>query len=754
MPLNSSLSQADQTTTKTRTGSWQRHLILAGCLIALVGCEQNTRPQSAQTGAPAQEKPLVINLDLTVPEPSKAATPIQEKITQTANVTAEKTPNKEEADLEPELALEVAEEETSVAISTASTTETAVDSQASEPESPQITSNSDAAPVINTGPININQQARQRQLLDLANSMLTKDYVDLSLSLLQDIDMALLPSELKGNYLENMAASHLRSGDSHSALAWLHKAEALAPDFDPAARHRRLSLFQAAYQHNEQFLEAALAAIELATDGPQTIPSDQLLASNNKIWELLMQVPNMQLHARLQSPAHPVAKAWLTLALSTENLITLEQQKQAILAWQLTNPLHPASLRLPSVLSNLSDLQTKQAQKVALLLPTSGPLSKLGQAVIDGFMANYYQTMAQCQTPCSLVPQLLFINSHEVSDWPQLFAQLETQEVDLIVGPLAKTKVDSLNAYTERSIKTLALNYLSSEQDKVSNTDIDAQLLGELESTVDQVNPANGTSEAKPSDQQTLFQFGLSLEDEARQLATQGNHQGFKQALIIQADTPWAQRASQAFQQEWQSLGGRVAGKIEYSGNGDYADSISKVLHIDASKARRSSLQKLIGSNVKFEPRRRQDVDLIILLGLPKDVRQLMPTLAFHHAAKVTVFSTHHAYQGPTKTTRDRDLNKLYFSDIPWMLEADKITKTVETTWPNRQRYSRLFALGADAYRLYPRLEQMQIFSATRVQGTTGLLKLEEDNRITANLTWARFRNGQPQVRRGAHELQ
>ena len=762
MPLNSSTPQLVNTTKKGRHRLWCHPLLLAGCFIALVGCEQNTRPQPAQTTAKMAEQPLVINLDLSASNANNTATPETQTNTQASGQkTAQSTDSTTEqitpaAELEAKLEAELTSQSEQESNSTLEIPPAAPADDSNEEDSVKVTNNLESTPSTN-GPIDINQLARQKQLLDLANSMLEKNYVDLSLSLLQDIDITLLPPDYLGTYLESMAASHLRSGDSFNALAWLHKADALAPAVSQIAQHKRLTLFQKAYQDNEQFLEAALTAISLAAYLPPSTASKQLLASNNDIWELLMQVPNMQLRAGLQSPLHPLAKAWLDLALSTENLITLEQQQQAILAWQLTNPLHPASLRLPSVLSNLSDLQTKQAQKLALLLPTSGPLGKLGQAVIDGFMANYYQTMAQCENPCSLVPQLVFINSHEVDDWPKLFASLEEQQVGLIIGPLAKTKVDSLNAFAQRSIQTLALNYLSSAKDsalQVQDTDIDTQLLEELEAIAEQASPASGSSNNEKSSQETLFQFGLSLEDEARQLATQGHRQGFKQALIIQANTSWAQRASMTFQQEWQLLGGRIAGKIDYTGNGDYADSISEVLHIGDSKARRSSIQKLIGENVKFEPRRRQDVDLIVLLGLPKDVRQLMPTLAFHHAAKVTVYSTHHAYQGPTETTRDRDLNNLYFSDIPWMLEADETTHLVETTWPNRQRYSRLFALGADAYRLYPRLEQMQIFNATRVQGTTGLLKLEDDNRITANLTWARFKNGQPQVHQGAHELQ
>ena len=159
------------------------------------------------------------------------------------------------------------------------------------------------------------------------------------------------------------------------------------------------------------------------------------------------------------------------------------------------------------------------------------------------------------------------------------------------------------------------------------------------------------------------------------------------------------------------------------------------------------------GRPARARPRPGQDVNLVVILALPQDARQLVPTLAFHHAANIPVFASHHAYQGPTETTRDRDLNNVYFSDLPWMLEADDTVNSVQNVWPNRQRYNRLFALGADAFRLFPRLEQMQMFPATRVRGLTGLLRLEDDA-IKSTLSWARFRNGHPQVQQGAHDIE
>ncbi len=752
----------------------KRLLVIVGCITLLAGCEPNTRPQQSQTSAPAPilepsptleanptpesisaskpkptPEPLVINLDLTTAQYNDQVTP--EAVAQAPAAPTEVSVIVIEADMQE--TLQPTQDQVQVQVQEQ-------DQTTQQPITEENAATEDTAPVVNNEVVpEMTRLARQEQLLYLANSMLEKGYVDLSLSLLQEIDMTLLPPASLGPYLEGMATSHLRKGDSFTALEWLHKASILAPVTSPASKHKRLTLLQQAYHQNEQFLQAALTAIELAANQQQaTQEKEQRLNNNDYIWALLMQTPKMQLQTRLQSPLSVTAKAWLELALDIDSLITLGQQQQAIRKWQSANPLHPASIHLPRALSNLPDFGAQQAQKLALLLPTSGPHGKLGQAVIDGFMANYYQAIAQCPAPCTQTPHLMFINSHEVNDWPALFAQLEEQQVELVIGPLAKDKVDSLNTYQARRIPTLALNYLSADENQPSlanMADVDVRIQQHV-ARIDKPASANyiATQTTENPSQHTFFQFGLSLEDEARQLATQGHHQGLKQALIIHANTQWAQRVSDTFTQQWQHLGGKIAAKVSYTGNGDYADSISKVLLIDNSKQRRRDLQKLINNNVKFESRRRQDIDLIVLLGMPKDVRQLMPTLAFHHAAEVAVFATHHAYQGPTKTTRDRDLNKMYISDIPWMLEPDEVTHQVQATWPDRQRYSRLFALGADAYRLYPRLQQMQAFDATRVRGTTGLLKLDANNRITANLSWARFRNGQPVVRKGAHELQ
>ncbi|HIG37687.1 MAG TPA: hypothetical protein EYQ12_09495 [Oceanospirillaceae bacterium] len=166
---------------------------------------------------------------------------------------------------------------------------------------------------------------------------------------------------------------------------------------------------------------------------------------------------------------------------------------------------------------------------------------------------------------------------------------------------------------------------------------------------------------------------------------------------------------------------------------------------MDQSHSRAKSLKSLLagtGNRVKFEPRRRQDVDAIVLFALPADGRQVVPTLAFHYAANLPVYASHHIYQGPTTSNRDRDLEKVIFTELPWLLDKPSIQQKISAKWPERMRYTRLFALGVDAYRLFPRLEQLRAYTDSRVHGVTGQLQINRQGRIVFQNSWAQFIKG------------
>jgi len=175
------------------------------------------------------------------------------------------------------------------------------------------------------------------------------------------------------------------------------------------------------------------------------------------------------------------------------------------------------------------------------------------------------------------------------------------------------------------------------------------------------------------------------------------------------------------------------------------------MLSIDQSEARMRALKAQLGRDLKFEPRRRQDVEFVFMLAFPVEARQIRPQLNFHRAAELPVYATSHVYSGKLDANLDRDMDGILFSDMPWVLGRASAQQELRTEivrlWPEfAEQFLRLYALGVDAYNLIPRLSQLHAYRYERINGETGSLGMDEAGRIQRQLLWARFTNGKPRV--------
>ena len=542
-------------------------------------------------------------------------------------------------------------------------------------------------------------------LLDMAEQVLALGYAQSSARILNQIDLGLVPKNQLSRYLEAKAESQLKLGDSFGAITWLQQAQVLTPDTDPQARTKLLVLKAESYEANGLSLAAANALIALS-QLPTTIEPSQY---NERIWMALTKVNAQALDLQVTGADNDVNRAWYTLALIPLVHHDMELQLSSVKQWQQQWPLHPASLSLPGALASLTDLRATQPQRIALAMPLHGRLGKVGQAVVDGFMMARFEA----QKTSAMIPYIKVYDTSSLNSLDGLYRQAAADQIDIIIGPLDKDKVIQLSQKDALTIPTLALNYI----------------------------PLGGRSNVTTN----LIQFGLAVEDEASQLADRSLAEGHKRIIVLHQDQPWATKAAQHFSTSWTSLGGEIATQVSFSGAGDHSESITQALLINQSHERAKLLKKHLsgsGNKVKFEPRRRQDVDAIVLFALPSDGRQIIPTLAFHYAADLPVYASHHIYQGPTSTSRDQDLEKVIFTELPWLIEQPEIQQKFSQKWPDRDRYTRLFAMGVDAYRLFPRLQQLQAFNNSRVHGVTGLLQMNSQGRIFTHSSWGQFRAG------------
>ncbi|SFH93462.1 hypothetical protein SAMN05216206_0807 [Pseudomonas guineae] len=427
--------------------------------------------------------------------------------------------------------------------------------------------------------------------------------------------------------------------------------------------------------------------------------------NNEAIWSLVSSLPL----AELQASGDSDLDGWLALARTTKSAGTLEQQQAAIDTWVAENAQHPAAQQLPQPLAELKKLSIQPLNEIALLLPQDGQLANVARALRDGFLAAHYQAQQAGQNP----PNIQLFDSSRIGSMDDFYAQAQATGVQLVIGPLEKNLVSQLNSREQLPITTLALNYSEGSQE----------------------GPAQ------------LFQFGLAAEDEAREVARRAWADGMRRAVALVPAGDWGDRVLAAFRKDWQAQGGTLIAAEHVDQPVELANQIADLFQLRQSEARGKRLQSTLGSTVAAAPSRRRDVDFIFLAATPQQAQQIKPTLAFQYAGDVPVYATSHLFTGTHNQAQYLDLNGIMFCETPWLLNVnDPLRQQASTQWPQAgTSLGRLYAMGADAYLLAPRLNQLKALPDTQLPGLTGTLSLNSTQRIERELPWAEFRDGQVQ---------
>ena len=136
---------------------------------------------------------------------------------------------------------------------------------------------------------------------------------------------------------------------------------------------------------------------------------------------------------------------------------------------------------------------------------------------------------------------------------------------------------------------------------------------------------------------------------------------------------------------------------------------------------------------------------MIFIAANARQARLIKPQLKFHHAQDLPVYSTSNISSSASTPADDRDLNDILFVDMPWMLDNsnNRDFQQVARLWPEAsQRFSRLFALGIDAYRMIPSLRRLMINPEESRAHHTGNLTVDEFGRVRRTLLLATYENG------------
>lgn len=344
------------------------------------------------------------------------------------------------------------------------------------------------------------------------------------------------------------------------------------------------------------------------------------------------------------------------------------QLAQSDLSLPILTPAELGSTPIVGVVT--SPLLEAPPTKIALLLPTrSSSLARVSDAVRAGFMAAYQKD-----------PSNVSVTLVETGDAPKDVLAGYRDAVaanDLVVGPLTRSGATAIVQERAVSKPTILLTQLNS-------TD-----------SVEVVTPTN------------MLVMGLSIEDEARQVADWAAQSAGGKAFVISTSASWQTRAARAFALAWRHAG-QTAELMQVSMDGGYIDANS-----------------LLQLRTRLQTDRPQLIfvalDALQAIQLRAAVGKELPMYGTSQLNPLTM----NEWATATPLT---DMEGVRLVDMPWQLQPDHAAVMAYPQYlqmPGENRspdVERLYALGIDAYRVARNIALHQ--DNFQLDGVTGKLSV------------------------------
>lgn len=553
---------------------------------------------------------------------------------------------------------------------------------------------------------------------------------DSAAQFIDKIDTSRLNDEQFYRFSVFSSQTKMQQGDSSSASSIINnqRLATLLPQLEANQQYKVVDLQAQLDSKAKRWINAAKKRIFIAP----LLSSPESQINQNAIWTAVNSIPKNELNTLTQIQTLNAAntdassfelQGWLQLAIinqsSEEDLAT---QSARLSQWQQTYQNHSAAQNLPQSIALLEELVANTPKHIALVLPLTGRLAPAGQTLLNGFLAAFYQHSNEPGGDYGL-PKISVYDSMTVRELPLLYKELKSQQVDFVIGPIQKNLVKKLLEFDDLPIPTLSLNYIY---------DAGYSPIG-------------------------LYQFGLSINAEAQQLAHLAHLDSHKRALIIGPKHSWTTRAADNFQKQWERDGGTVTAREFYNNKEretSASETIKKLFEIDFSHARFREIRNATAIKLEFEPRRRQDVDMILMLGKPQQARSTKPLFAFHYGADVPVYSTSQSHDFDATRRQNTDLKGLKFTDIPWLLGEPDEFLTALSERDKSSPYIRLYAMGIDCFNLYPRIKQLAHHKGSLFYGRTGTLSIQDNTTLIRHLALAQYQDNEAKLISTDHGIQ
>ncbi|WP_019624086.1 penicillin-binding protein activator [Thioalkalivibrio thiocyanoxidans] len=461
---------------------------------------------------------------------------------------------------------------------------------------------------------------------------------------------------------------------------------------DGLALHARL------LEHERQWYQGLDARLRL--DSMLVLEPDAQTANQERIWGLLAALRPAQ-RDRLATNELPDAEPWVRLFAGLRGVNSQDEARHVARQWRERYPSHPANSLLPELVAS-HPLQAEMPDTILVLLPLSGDLAQLGNAILDGITRAYYaETGGQGRL-------VIRDTRGDAETAAELYRRGVEDGVDRIIGPLDREAVRAVVG-SDDTRPTLLLN----------RTRLDG-------------NGAFGT-------------LALNPEEDAYAVVDRAIRTGWRNPLVILPEGEFGDRVAQAYQDALADYGLRPRDIVRLRPDAeDINTQVSDALGIEQSEARIREVARRTGLSLEGDPQVRGDADHLFVTGTSRQMRQLVPYLHFHGARQLPIMATPHIYAGQPNANRDRDLNGIVFPDAPYLLTTIEPLNG-EMSDGGAEALPRFVALGMDALRLS--LHDRAVREAAHHQlvggaGTWSLNPVSGD--WVRDPAWARFERGEP----------
>ena len=214
-----------------------------------------------------------------------------------------------------------------------------------------------------------------------------------------------------------------------------------------------------------------------------------------------------------------------------------------------------------------------------------------------------------------------------------------------------------------------------------------------------------------------MFVFGLAPDNEARQVAQLAIERGFHRVFIVSSPAPLERRLREAFGDEFQKRGGKLAGHFEIT-----------------SQVPLGNLRERLGA---------AKADMVFYACDGDKIKQTRVVVG----SDLALFATSQILSARNEPKNNADLDGIRFVDMPWLIQADHAAVMIyprASAQPMRSEFERFYALGIDAVRLATALVNGE--SSIELDGVTGKLELGDSRVVRRHAMPAIIRDGVAQT--------